>query len=42
MESNEELPKDKAAKPEPQLKQEPEEIKSDDADKIVGGRLNLN
>jgi hypothetical protein len=39
MESNEELLKDKAASSEPQLKQEPEEIKPDDADKIVGGMM---
>jgi hypothetical protein len=35
MESNEELLKNKPASSEP--KQEPEEIKPDDADKIVGG-----
>jgi hypothetical protein len=35
--ANEELLKDKATTTENDLKQEPEEIKPEDADKVVGG-----
>ena len=37
--ANEELLKDKATSPENEIKQEPEEIKPEDADKVVGGMV---